>query len=324
MLWIRPFWPAARAARYPITFVQREASQPISSTSGTVRIISGRWRRRRLRVPGVPGLRPTPDRVRETLFNWLAGAIEGARCLDLYAGSGALGFEAASRGALKVVMVEKHAAAVACMRTAVRELGAETVEVVHGDVRRWLQGEPAPFDIVFLDPPYGSEDLADLCARLEQGGWLAPGALVYIETRAARGDPELPAGWRLLRRQKAGQVRYHLAAAADPADERPDHLPATEAQRGVMTTTAIYPGTFDPITNGHTDLLQRALRRFDRVIIAVAGSTGKKTCFTLEERVALARTALEQLNHVEVVGFDGLLVKFAQEPSISPHPARKP
>ena len=80
-----------------------------------------------------------------------------------------------------------------------------------------------------------------------------------------------------------------------------------------MTTTAIYPGTFDPITNGHTDLLQRALRRFDRVIIAVAGSTGKKTCFTLDERVALARTALEQLNHVEVLGFDGLLVKFAQE-----------
>jgi 16S rRNA (guanine966-N2)-methyltransferase len=185
--------------------------------TGKIRIISGQWRRRLLRVAPVDGLRPTPDRVRETLFNWLMGSIEGARCLDLYAGTGALGFEAASRGAAKVVLVEKDARAVAGMAAAASELGAEQVEVVHADVRRWLQGAATPFDIVFLDPPYGSEDLGGLCARLQENGWLAPAALVYLETRASPHSPELPDGWHYLRRQKAGQVRYHLAAAGDAA-----------------------------------------------------------------------------------------------------------
>lgn len=184
---------------------------------GKVRIISGQWRRRQLLVPDVDGLRPTPDRVRETLFNWLRDAIEGARCLDLYAGSGALGFEAASRGASKVVLVEKHEAAVASLRKQASELAAEQIEVVHADVTRWLRGTATPFDIVFLDPPFASADLGELCGRLERGPWLAPGALVYLETRASRKTPELPAGWQFLRRQKAGQVMYHLAAAGTPA-----------------------------------------------------------------------------------------------------------
>jgi 16S rRNA (guanine966-N2)-methyltransferase len=162
-------------------------------------------------------LRPTPDRVRETLFNWLRDAIEGARCLDLYAGSGALGFEAASRGASKVVLVEKHEGAVASLRKQASELGAEQIVVVHADVARWLQGTATPFDIVFLDPPFASADLGELCGRLDRGSWLAPGALVYLETRASEETPELPAGWQFLRRQKAGQVLYHLAAAGTPA-----------------------------------------------------------------------------------------------------------
>ena len=185
--------------------------------TGKVRIISGKWRRRLLRVPDVDGVRPTPDRVRETLFNWLAGSLEGARCLDLYAGSGALGFEAASRGAAKVLLVEKDGGAVACMRQAASELAAEQIEVVHADVRPWLRGESTPFDIVFLDPPYGGDDLGELCARLEQDSWLTPGALVYLETRASPEALALPAGWQMLRRQKAGQVRYHLAAVGDAA-----------------------------------------------------------------------------------------------------------
>lgn len=184
---------------------------------GKVRIISGQWRRRQLRVPDIDGLRPTPDRVRETLFNWLTGSIEGSRCLDLYAGSGALGFEAASRGATKVLLVEKHAGAVANLRKQASELGADQIEVVHADVTRWLQGAATPFDIVFLDPPYGSADLGALCAQLQQHAWLAPGALVYLETRASQEALELPAGWEFLRRQKAGQVMYHLAAAGNPA-----------------------------------------------------------------------------------------------------------
>ena len=184
---------------------------------GKVRIISGQWRRRQLRVADVDGLRPTPDRVRETLFNWLTGSIEGSRCLDLYAGSGALGFEAASRGASKVLLVEKHEGAVASLRKQASELGADQIEVVHADVARWLQGTATPFDIVFLDPPYASADLGALCARLQQHRWLAPGALVYLETRASQEALELPAGWEFLRRQKAGQVMYHLAAAGNPA-----------------------------------------------------------------------------------------------------------
>jgi len=200
-----------------LTCLRNSRRQGHTSVTGKVRIISGQWRRRQLRVPDVEGLRPTPDRVRETLFNWLAETIEGARCLDLYAGSGALGFEAASRGAAKVLLVEKDQRAVACMRQGVAELGAEQIEIVHADVRRWLQGEATRFDIVFLDPPYGGDDLGELCARLEHDSWLAPGALVYLETRAARQALALPPGWRFLRRQKAGQVRYHLAAAGNAA-----------------------------------------------------------------------------------------------------------
>ena len=178
-----------------------------------MRIIAGQWRRRLLRVPDVEGLRPTPDRVRETLFNWLTGAVDGARCLDLYAGSGALGFEAASRGAAAVLLVERDQRAVSCMREEAAALGAAQIEVVQADARRWLEGEATPFDIVFLDPPFGGDDLGSLCAALERGGWLAPGALVYLESREALESLDLPETWQILRRQKAGQVRYHLAAA---------------------------------------------------------------------------------------------------------------
>jgi 16S rRNA (guanine966-N2)-methyltransferase len=183
--------------------------------TGRVRIISGQWRRRLVQVPDVDGLRPTPDRVRETLFNWLAGVIEGARCLDLYAGSGALGFEAASRGAERVLLVEKDQRAVACMRQTASALGAKGVEILQADVRHWIERDATPFDIVFLDPPYGSDNLGELCAALERRAWLAAGALVYLETRATSQPIDLPPGWDLLRRQKAGQVRYHLAAAGD-------------------------------------------------------------------------------------------------------------
>jgi 16S rRNA (guanine966-N2)-methyltransferase len=185
--------------------------------TGKVRIISGQWRRRLLPVPNVEGLRPTPDRVRETLFNWLTGCIEGARCLDLYAGSGALGFEAASRGAAHVVLVEKDPRAVESMRRLARELAAEQIQIVHADVRHWLQGQATPFDIVFLDPPYGGEDLGEVCALLAGSCWLAPEALIYLESRAPLESLALPSDWQVVRRQKAGQVRYHLVAAGGTA-----------------------------------------------------------------------------------------------------------
>jgi 16S rRNA (guanine966-N2)-methyltransferase len=165
----------------------------------------------------VPGLRPTPDRVRETLFNWLQGCIEGARCLDLYAGSGALGFEALSRGAGEVVMVERDARACAALReNAVRLEAGAALTVVHAPAERYLAEALAPFDLVFLDPPFGQGLLAPACAALAARGLLAPGGRVYLEAEARLGEPALPEGWALLRRKVAGEVAYHLAGLSAP------------------------------------------------------------------------------------------------------------
>jgi 16S rRNA (guanine966-N2)-methyltransferase len=176
-----------------------------------VRIIGGRWRGRRLAVPDLPGLRPTPDRVRETLFNWLAADLPGSRCLDLFAGSGALGLEAASRGAGSVLLVDRAARAVAQLQAVVRALGAAGVEVVRGEALAWLASAPGPFDVVFLDPPFGEGLLTPVCARLEALGLVREGGLVYLELEAASPAPALPAGWETLRSGRAGEVQYHLA-----------------------------------------------------------------------------------------------------------------
>jgi len=175
--------------------------------------VGGEWRGRRLAVLDQPGLRPTPDRVRETLFNWLAPLICGARCLDLFAGSGALGFEAASRGAGRVVMIEKLAKVVRLLHENRLLLNARQVEVVHAEAGPWLgmAGHAEPFDLVFLDPPFSEDLLGPSCATLAHGGWLARGARVYLEAPVTTGFPPLPEGWRLLRDKQAGQVRYGLA-----------------------------------------------------------------------------------------------------------------
>lgn len=164
-------------------------------------------------VPDLPGLRPTPDRVRETLFNWLAPSLPGATCLDLFAGSGALGLEAASRGASRVVMVDRSARAVAHLRETVRLLSAAGVEVIHAEALAWLQAREEVFDIVFLDPPYGQGLLAPACERIEMRQLIRPGGLVYLESEVTLPAPPLPAGWALRRSGQAGEVRYHLATA---------------------------------------------------------------------------------------------------------------
>jgi 16S rRNA (guanine966-N2)-methyltransferase len=176
-----------------------------------LRIIGGRWRSRRLYFPGVEGLRPTPDRVRETLFNWLAPLIEGARCLDLFAGSGALGIEALSRGASEVVLVERQPLAVRQLRQNLARLGEASAQVIQANALVWLGGPSRPFDVVFLDPPFGSNLLVPLCAALEQGGWLAEGARIYLESARDAQKLELPENWRLAREKTAGQVSYRLA-----------------------------------------------------------------------------------------------------------------
>lgn len=185
---------------------------------GRVRIIAGRWRGRTLAVAPLKGLRPTPDRVRETLFNWLAPVLPGALCLDLFAGSGALGLEAASRGAALVTLVERDALAVQHLRAALVRLGAGPgVQLQRADACAWLQAGPRagspPYTVVFVDPPYGSGLHETVLAQLAAGAWLAPAAQVYVECPVQAAAPAVPAGWCASRSNQAGQVRYHLFTA---------------------------------------------------------------------------------------------------------------
>jgi 16S rRNA (guanine966-N2)-methyltransferase len=183
----------------------------------TLRIIGGTWRGRRLRFPPSQDIRPTPDRVRETLFNWLAARVPGARCLDLFAGSGALGLEALSRGAAHLTFVECDPGAARAIAARLEEWGAHGAQVEKIDARRFLDAAPAqPFDIVFLDPPFASTLLEESAARLEQGGWLASDALIYVE-RPADSEPQgaLPQSWTPLKAKRAGEVGYHLYSRAE-------------------------------------------------------------------------------------------------------------
>lgn len=178
---------------------------------GTVRIIAGKWRGRRLKVPDVKDLRPTPDRVRETLFNWLAPVMQGANCLDLFAGSGVLGFEALSRGAKYVVMIDESADVVKMLQEELTAFGADNALIYRARVPLQLRAAAQPFDIVFLDPPYQENLLLPSCHYLEEQGLLAESAYIYLEAREVIKDNELPSNWRMLKSQRAGQVFYHLA-----------------------------------------------------------------------------------------------------------------
>ena len=178
-----------------------------------VRIVAGRFRGRRLAFPAEPGLRPTPDRVRETLFNWLTPHLAGARCLDLFAGSGALGFEALSRGAAAVTLVDHNPAVVAALSENRQRLACEAVIVNSGALDYLATQAPGAFDIVFLDPPFASGLMGDALTALYERRILAPAGLVYIES-AAGGGFELPAGLRWHRHGRAGRVAFGLAAPA--------------------------------------------------------------------------------------------------------------
>ena len=176
--------------------------------SGRIRIIGGSLRNSRLRVPELPGLRPTAERVRETLFNWLAPLLEGARCLDLCAGTGALGIEACSRGAASVQFVERDAHVAQALRDNLARLKVEA-PVLTLDAIAYLRGVAQAFDVVFVDPPFASNLWADLADQLETGGWLAPNGLVYVESPRA-GVSGLPANWVTHREACAGEVRFAL------------------------------------------------------------------------------------------------------------------
>ncbi len=176
-----------------------------------VRIIGGRHRGRRLPFPELPGLRPSGDRVRETLFNWLQASIAGASCLDLFAGSGALGLEAVSRGAARLVMVERERQAASQLRENLRLLQLEQSEVIQADGLQWLACREESFDLVFLDPPFADGLLAAAVQRLLSTEALRDGAWVYLESDARVGLPALPAGLRLEKEKRMGQVTFGLA-----------------------------------------------------------------------------------------------------------------
>lgn len=183
-----------------------------SSARGEVRIIAGDHRGRKLKFTDQHSLRPTPDRVRETLFNWLQADMPGARCLDLYAGSGALGFESASRMAARVVMVERNPAVYSDLVTNRGLLDAATVQLVQDDALHYLDTAGQQFDIVFLDPPYQSELLCRSAELLQRRRCLSNHAKIYVEVDAQQQDMTgcLPASWRCIRSKTAGQVAYHL------------------------------------------------------------------------------------------------------------------
>lgn len=175
------------------------------SNKGQIRIIAGEYRGRRIAVPRRPDLRPTPDRVRETLFNWLGQDLTGKTCLDLFAGSGALGFEAASRGARRVVMVECDAAVFSALAASREALDAASVELKRADALEFLRSDAGVYDVVFLDPPFKADYWPRLAPLLPPR--LVPGALVYHESAA---PPGLPPGWEVSRQGRAGQVHYQL------------------------------------------------------------------------------------------------------------------
>lgn len=188
--------------------MKRPSRPPAAPAPGQVRIIGGRWRNTRLPVADLPGLRPTGDRVRETLFNWLMPKLPGARVLDLFAGSGVLGLEAVSRGAASAVLVERDPGQAARLREAVGRLDAAAlVEVVQGDALAWLAGVPAAgFDIALLDPPFAAGLLPATLPALAPG--LAPGAWVYVE--APTEPAALPAGWTPYRQGRTRETCYTL------------------------------------------------------------------------------------------------------------------
>lgn len=197
-------------------------NRPVGSVKvsgrNTLRIIGGRWRGRRLQFPEQPGLRPTGDRVRETLFNWLTPHLPDTHCLDLFAGSGALGLEALSRGAAGAVLVDSSAPACRALRVHAQTLATgPALQVLQADALTWLATEaarqqPGRFAIAFVDPPFQTGLLNRALTALACSGILAPHALIYIE-HAAEQTVDIPAGWTTQRRKRAGQVCYSLLEA---------------------------------------------------------------------------------------------------------------
>lgn len=186
----------------------------VDAVRSSLRIIGGQWRGRKLDFPAVEGLRPTPDRVRETLFNWIQADLPGAQCLDLFSGSGALGLEALSRGAGSVTFVDRAPAVISQLRTNLNLLKAQNAEIIATSAQDWLARQKADeevrYDLVFLDPPFRQDMALPICTLLEERNLLQAQALIYLETEAELALEGLPDNWQLHREKQAGQVAYRL------------------------------------------------------------------------------------------------------------------
>lgn len=183
----------------------------MSKGSNQLRIIGGKWRGRKLRFPDAPNLRPTPDRVRETIFNWLIPVVHGARCLDLFAGSGALGLEALSRGAAFITFVDSHKKVTQALQAHLDLLNAnDKAEVLQMDGVKFLKNTSQAYDVIFLDPPYHLDLMQKVVPLLEQNGWLTDNAMLYLEIEKRQSLPELPKNWQQLKEKTAGEVNYFL------------------------------------------------------------------------------------------------------------------
>ncbi|WP_105622774.1 16S rRNA (guanine(966)-N(2))-methyltransferase [Cronobacter sakazakii] len=196
--------------------------KPTSSGNGQIRIIGGQWRGRKLPVPDSPGLRPTTDRVRETLFNWLAPYLVGARCLDCFAGSGALGLEALSRYAADATLLEMERSVAQQLQKNLATLKSSVAKVVNTNTLNFLNQNGEPHDIVFVDPPFRKGLLEETLNLLETRGWLAPQALIYVESEVENGLPPVPANWQLHREKVAGQVAYRLYLRESQGEQNAD------------------------------------------------------------------------------------------------------
>jgi pantetheine-phosphate adenylyltransferase len=293
-----------------------------------VRVVAGYLRSRVLASPP-RGVRPTSDRVRESLFSRL-GDVSGCRVLDLFAGTGALGIEAISRGASEVVFVERATAALRVLSRNLEKLDLASVsQLVHADVKptlRRLAEQGRRFDLIFMDPPYDADVYGETLAQIGRGSLLEASGTLVVES--AKRHP-LPAATDfnliVVDERATGDsmiTRLRAAVGAEMANQRGDDAGrasetdvASNGQAGQVVrpaTTALFPASFDPPTNGHIDLIERARLVFDEVVVAVAINLGKTGTFTFEERVEMLESVTAGMDRVRVEGFSELVVEHAK------------
>jgi 16S rRNA (guanine966-N2)-methyltransferase len=282
------------------------------------RIIAGTAGGRRLTVPAGRGTRPTSDRAREGMFATILairGPLDGARVLDLYAGSGAVGLEALSRGASDVLLVESDARAARVIRGNVEAVRLPGARLLGDRVERVLArgpGDHPPRDVVFADPPFAASaaGVERMLATLRDRGWLAPGALVVVERATRSGPVTWPAGYTPERSRGYGAATFWYGLGAEPAA-------ASSPGGGVSVRRVVCPGSFDPVTNGHLDIVTRAAKLYDEVIVAVLRNPNKTPLFSADERLEMLREVTKELDNVSVVRFEGLIVDFCKANDIS-------